>query len=99
MKSWEKLVKPSLVLATLLLLPVIAAGQSLGSPPYGTNVGSGTLSVAHPKVTFSDGPFIVPNPSAQTSILNIAVSVPSTPTCTSTPAVSGAPLSTNQCDF
>jgi hypothetical protein len=99
MKSWEKLVKRSLVLATLLLLPAIAAGQSLGSPPYGTNVGSVTLSAVNPKVTFSDGPFIVPNPSAQTSILNLAVSVPSTPTCTSTPAVPGAPLSTSQCDF
>ncbi|HXH37934.1 MAG TPA: hypothetical protein VNN08_04865, partial [Thermoanaerobaculia bacterium] len=80
-------------------MPAIAAGQSLGSPPYGTSTGSGTLSAVNPKVTFSDGPFIVPNPSAQTSILNLAVSVPTTPTCTSTAAVPGAPLSTNQCDY
>ncbi|HET7452355.1 MAG TPA: hypothetical protein VFL12_06410, partial [Thermoanaerobaculia bacterium] len=94
-----------LAAASFVVLCVLAAGVPAGaqvpggSPPYGTLVGSGTITPLSPKLSFSDGPFAVPNPSAQGSILNLVVSAPTTPTCTATPTLPGGLLNANQCDF
>jgi hypothetical protein len=89
-----------LALAITAVFSAVASAQVPGgSPPYGKLVGSGTITPLNPRLTFSDGPFAVPNPSAQGSILNLLVSAPTTPTCTDTPSLPGGLLSSNQCDF
>src|ERR1700694_3135366 len=96
---------PAAVLALLLVpalcgLPTIAAAQSVGgSPPYGTQVGSGTISPATPKLTFANGPFVVPNVSEEENLLGLVGAGTNTPTCTATPALPGGALSANACDF
>src|ERR1700688_1632190 len=81
-------------------LPTIADAQSVGgSPPYGTQVGSGILSPAAPKLAFANGPFVVPNVSEQESLLGLVGAGTNTPTCASTPALPGGALTANACDF
>jgi hypothetical protein len=81
-------------------LPTIAAAQSVGgSPPYGTPVGSGILSPATPKLTFSAGPFVVPNVTEEEGLLGLVGAGTNTPTCASTPTLPGGALSTDACDF
>jgi len=88
------------LLLVVLSLPVLVVAQTLGSPPYGTNVGAGTLSAANPKVTFTDGPFFVPNLSQQvTSLTGLIGAGVNTPTCIALPSLPGNILNTNQCDF
>lgn len=78
----------------------VAAAQSVGgSPPYGNQVGSGTLSPLSPKLTFSDGPFVVPNVTEEEGLLGLVGAGTSTPTCTATPVLPGGALSTAACDF
>src|SRR5256885_9316370 len=93
-----------MVLAGLLLvvisLPVLVVAQRLGVRPYGTNVVGGTLSAANAKVTFSDGPFFVPNLSQQvTSLTGLVGAGVNTPTCIALPSLPGNILNTNQFDF
>ena len=53
----------TLAFAVLLAVPAFVLAQvHAGSPPYGTQVGSGTVSVASPSVTFHDGRFVISNP-------------------------------------
>lgn len=87
-------------LGGLPAIATIAGAQSVGgSPPYGTQVGSGTLSPATPKLAFANGPFVVPNVSEQESLLGLVGAGTNTPTCASTPALPGGALSANACDF
>jgi PKD domain/BNR repeat-like domain/PKD-like domain/Fibronectin type III domain len=88
--------------AAFILAAVASAAAlplSAQSPPYGAQVGSGTLSPSNPRITFSDGPFIVPNVTGLESLLGLVGLGVSTPTCTSTATLPGGALSVNQCDF
>jgi len=81
-------------------LPTIATAQSVGgSPPYGTQVGSGILSPATPKLTFSAGPFVVPNVTEEEGLLGLVGAGTNTPTCASTPTLPGGALASDACDF
>src|SRR5262245_30444657 len=91
--SWG-LVAWAIAAAVLAARPLLAQ-----SPPYGTLVGSGTLTAANPRITFSNGPFIVPNVTEVESLLGLVGLGVSTPTCVSTPTLPGGALSANQCDF
>jgi hypothetical protein len=84
------------VLLASVLVPALSFAQS---PPYGKQVGSGTLTAANPRITFSDGPFVMPNVTGLESLLGLVGLGVSTPTCTSTPTLPGGALSTSQCDF
>jgi PKD domain len=84
----------------LCALPQSAAAQSVGgSPPYGTQVGSGTLSPLTPKLTFSAGPFVLPNVTELESLLGLVGAGTNTPTCSATPTLPGGALSTDACDY
>src|SRR5438067_10743157 len=82
--------------AAALLCTLVPALSHAQSPPYGKLVGSGTVTAASPRLTFTDGPFVMPNVTELASLLGLVGLGIGTPTCIDTPTLPGGALSTNQ---